>query len=89
MQESLEDKSVFWNDDTDTIGTFVIKTVRRFEEECPDPLLPMYKDDEDARFGRELFNAVVKNKEEYGEILESALNKDSWEADRLAFMDVV
>lgn len=89
LQESLEDKSVFWNDDTDTIGTFVIKTVRRFEEECPDPLLPMYKDDEDARFGRELFNAVVKNKEEYGEILDNALNKDSWEADRLAFMDVV
>lgn len=89
LQETLEDKSVFWNDDIDTIGTFVIKTIRRFEEENPDPLLPMFKDEEDARFGRELFNAVVKNKEEYGEIIDHALNKDSWESDRLAFMDVV
>lgn len=89
LHEALEDKSVFWNDDIDTIGTFVIKTIRRFEDGEAEPLLPMFKDDEDARFGRELFNAVVKNKEEYGEIIDKALNKDSWETDRLAFMDVV
>ena len=89
LQETLEDKSVFWNDDLDTIGTFVLKTIRRFEEGVSEPILPMFKDDEDARFGRELFNAVVKGKEEYAEILDKALNKDSWETDRLAFMDVV
>lgn len=89
LTDALEDRSVFWNDDLDTIGTFVLKTIRRFEDDEPSPLLPMYKDDEDSRFGRELFNAVVKNKEEYQSILEDALNKDAWEADRLAFMDVV
>ena len=49
----------------------------------------MYKDDEDARFGRELFNAVVKHKDEYRALVAAVLNKDSWDADRLAFMDVV
>lgn len=89
LSEALEDRSVFWNDDLDTIGTFVLKTIRHFEDEKTSPLMPMYKDEEDARFGRELFNAVVKNKDEYQTILEGALNKDSWDADRLAFMDVV
>lgn len=89
LQETLENQSVFWNDDMDFIGTFVIKTIRRVEDDEPEPILPMYKDDEDARFGRELFNAVIKNKDEANEIIDKALNKDSWEADRLAFMDVV
>lgn len=89
LNEALEDKSVFWNDDLDIIGTFVLKTIRRFQDGDADPILPMYKDDEDARFGRELFNAVVKHKDEYKEIVATVLNKDSWDADRLAFMDVV
>lgn len=30
--EALEDKSVFWNDDLDIIGTFVVKTLRRISD---------------------------------------------------------
>ena len=89
LNEALEDRSVFWNDDLDTIGTFVLKTVRNFSEGAPEPLMPMFKDDEDSRFGRELFQAVVKNKEEYRSLLEASLNTESWEADRMAFMDTV
>lgn len=89
FQDALENSSVFWNDDLDTIGTFVLKTLRRFEDGEDEPVLPMYKDGEDARFGRELFNAVIKNKADTTEIIDKALNKDSWETDRLAFMDVV
>lgn len=89
LSEALEDKSVFWNDDLDIIGTFVLKTIRRYEDGSQHPIMPMYKDDEDARFGRELFNAVVKHKDEYRALVAAVLNKDSWDADRLAFMDVV
>lgn len=89
FQEVLEDKSVYWNDDLDIIGTFVLKTIRRFEEGEENPLIPKFKDDEDARFGLELFNAVIKNKDNYRAIIENALNKESWDTDRLAFMDVV
>lgn len=89
LAEAMEDKSVFWNDDIDIIGTFVLKTVRRFAEHEPEPLLPMYKDSEDATFGRDLFIATVKGKEEYRALVDSVLNKDSWDTDRLAFMDVV
>jgi N utilization substance protein B len=89
LAEALEDKSVYWNDDIDTIGTFVLKTFRRLEEGVDQPILPQYKDAEDARFGEELFRAVVKNKEEYRALINDAIHTDSWDTERLAFMDVV
>ncbi len=111
--EALEDKSVFWNDDLDIIGTFVVKTIRRIYdhvkkseekadgEEAADlsgnlypvndaeVLLPMYKDDIDARFGSELFSDVVINKEKYREYIDQALDTRIWESERMAYMDVV
>lgn len=114
--EALEDKSVFWNDDIDVIGTFVVKTLRRIndqvnrmveESEKSDEshadensiiskaaaergiLLPMYKDEEDSRFGSELFSIVVKNKDLYRQYIDEALDKKMWESDRLAYMDIV
>ncbi len=100
--EALEDKSVFWNDDLGIIGDFVLKTVRNIAESHKDGnnlntssiatssfLLPMYKDEEDSRFGKELFELVIKNKETYKEYIDEALDKTSWESDRLAYMDIV
>lgn len=88
--QALEDKCVFWNDDIDIIGTFVCKTIRRFgENDSSDVILPMYKDEEDARFGSELFRYVVKNKETYRDYINEALDKTLWETDRIAYMDVI
>ncbi|MDE6290861.1 MAG: transcription antitermination protein NusB [Muribaculaceae bacterium] len=94
--ERLENMSVFWNDDLDIMGEFVLKTFRRFEEKAADPdskigepVLPMYKDEEDAKFGRELFEATVKKNSVYRGYIDEALNKQHWESDRLAYMDVV
>lgn len=95
--EALESMSVFWNDDIDIIGDFVLKTFRRFEEnaqlsnssEGGSPVLPMYKDEEDAMFGRKLFEYTVKNREIYRGYIDDALNRGQWESDRLAYMDVV
>ncbi len=94
--ENLETMSVFWNDDLDIMGEFVLKTFRRFEEKASspdsaisDPVLPMYKDDEDAKFGSELFEDAVKNHATYKRYIDEALNKQHWESDRLAYMDVV
>lgn len=88
--EALEDKSVFWNDDLDTIGTFVLKTVKRISEHKPiTSIMATYKDEEDARFGAELFEAVVKNKEEYRAYIDAALDTKLWDSDRLAYMDMI
>lgn len=88
--EAMEDKSVFWNDDLDIIGTFAIKTLRRIEEgEGDNAILDKYKDEEDARFGDELVKAVLKNKDTYRGYIDKAIDKTLWESERLAFMDVV
>lgn len=89
--EALEDKSVFWNDDVDVIGTFVLKTFKRFEDPRTEnaPVLEMYKDEEDARFGAELFTAVIKNKDIYRSLINDSVDRTSWDTERLAFMDVV
>jgi len=89
--DTLETESVFWNDDLDIIGTFVLKTFKRFEESdgsC-DPVLPMYKDQEDASFGRILFSDVVKNKDVYRRYIDDCIDSNHWDSDRLAFMDVI
>ena len=92
--EYLEDKSVFWNDDLEIMASFVLKTFKRFEspETAATAVMPMYKDGahgKDASFGAELFNYVVRNKDIYRKYIEEALIHEKWEADRLAFMDII
>lgn len=88
--ETLEEKSVFWNDDLEILSTFVYKTIRRIEEgEGANAVLDKYKDEEDARFGAELLRALYRNKESYREYIDNALESGNWESERLAFMDVV
>lgn len=89
LAEILEEKSVFWNDDLDVIGTFVLKTIKRFGEEGYNELLPQFKDDEDREYAEQLFLQSIENKERYMELLKQFVDKNSWDVDRLAFMDVV
>ncbi len=88
--EALEDKSVFWNDDLDIIGTFVLKSLRKFEQDGgDDAIFDQFKDEEDACFGRDLVRAVLRNRDEYRELIDKTLDTTQWETERLAFMDVV
>ena len=88
--EFMENKSIFWNDDLEITSTFLFKTFKKFEDgDEVNAILPMYKDEEDARFGSELFKFVVENKDIYRGYINKILQNDKWETDRLAFMDVV
>lgn len=92
--EYLENKSVFWNDDLEIMASFVLKTFKKLENPKTESeaVLPMYKDGDsgkDASFGEELFRYVLANKDIYRKYIQDALSKDKWEADRLAFMDIV
>lgn len=93
--ESMEDGSVFWNDDLDVIGTFVLKSIRRLADSPTGPegyrgfVLPMFKDDEDAAFGAELFSEVIRKKDYLRGLILESLDRSQWEVERLAFMDIV
>lgn len=89
IDEALEERSLYWNDDKSIIDTFVLKTIRRFEAETTSDqkLLPMYKEETDRDFACRLLRATLDGEEEYrGYISESSEN---WDLRRLALMDVV
>lgn len=90
LAEAMETKSVFWNDDLDIIGTFVLKTLRRFGTSTMDDcrFLPKFKDEEDEQFGMKLFTAAIDNRETYRSYIDRFIS-DDWDPDRLAFMDIV
>ncbi|MDD2961794.1 MAG: transcription antitermination factor NusB [Muribaculaceae bacterium] len=87
FSEFLESKSVYWNDDLVSISTFLLKTIKRWADGEKQKLMPMYKDEEDSNFAETLFSFTVNNKEEYDKLIDRFINTDSWDVERVAFMD--
>ena len=89
IEAMLEEKSLYWNDDKDIIDTFVLKTIKRFEEKngANQELLPEFKDEEDQEFARRLFRRAILNCDYYRHLISE--NTRNWDLDRVAFMDVV
>ena len=85
----LEEQSLYWNDDKSIVDSFVLKTIKRFEEKnaATQQLLPEYKDVADMEFARKLFHNAITNAEQYRELMSSS--SKNWDMSRLAFMDVV
>ena len=85
----LEEQSLYWNDDKAIVDSFVLKTIKRFEEGngAVQQLLPEYKDIADMDFARKLFRNAVTNAEVYRELMSTS--SKNWDMSRLAFMDVV
>ena len=85
----LEEKSLYWNDDKEVVDTFVLKTIKRFEQEnkANQELLPEYKDAEDRDFARKLFRSTILNGDQYQRYMSDASR--NWDFSRLAYMDVV
>lgn len=86
---SLEEMSIYWNDDLEIVVSFVQKTVKKFEQSngAKQALLPMFKDDEDEEFARKLFRMSILNGVEYKAMID--VHTKNWEVDRIAFMDMV
>lgn len=89
FDNSIEDQSIYWVDDLEMVISFVIKTIKRFEEEKGEdqPLLPMFKDEEDAEFARKLLRGVLTNGEKHRKMIDE--NTKNWELDRIAYMDIL
>jgi N utilization substance protein B len=85
----LEDQSLYWNDDKEIVDTFVLKTIKRFDEKngANQELLPEFKDEDDQEFARRLFRRTILNCDYYHHLI--AETTRNWELDRIAFMDVV
>ena len=83
----LEEQSLYWNDDKEIVDTFVLKTIKRFEESngAKQELLPEFKDEEDRDFARRLFRRAILNADYYLHLVSE--NARNWDLKRLTFMD--
>ena len=89
LDQLLEDQSLYWNDDKEIVDTFVLKTIKRFDEKngAKQELLPEFKDDEDQDYARRLFRRAILNADYYRHLISEGTK--NWDLDRVAFMDVV
>ena len=85
----LEEKSLYWNDDKEIVDTFVLKTIKRFEEKngTKQELLPEYNDVEDKDYARRLFRKAILNCDYYMRLIDE--HAQNWDLNRIAFMDVI
>ena len=76
-----------WTVDVDMMLTFAIKTLKRFEEEGNDDqeILPMFKQEEDLDFAKDLLSYAIEEKDRYEQLIDTHLR--NWDASRVAYMD--
>ena len=88
MADAVEQRSLFWTeDDMDLLGQFVCKTFKRLAEGADDAILPMFKDEEDSGFGKDLFAAAVTQMPESNALIDELLQESRWDKDRIVLMD--
>lgn len=85
----LEEKSIYWNDDVDFVISMILKTLKRFNElsGASQALMPMFKDQEDKDFAKELLRKSILNHDELRTLIKE--HSKNWDVERIAFMDIL
>jgi N utilization substance protein B len=89
VEDYLEEKSIYWNEDVDIIESFVVKTIKRYDEKAgsKQELIPMFSNDDDYDYVIKLFRQTLLHGDEYRERINRHMT--NWESERLASMDLV
>ena len=85
----LEEQNIYWNGDKELIDSFVLKTIRSFDDgkTTEQPLKSEFKDEEDRQFAIDLLHWGLKMADEREKVVEA--NCLRWDPSRLAFLDVI
>jgi N utilization substance protein B len=85
----LEEKSIYWNDDVEFVISMITKTLKRFNElsDYSQALMPMFKDQEDKDFAKDLLRKSILNHNELRELIKE--HSKNWDVERIAFMDIL
>ena len=87
IESLLEEQSIYWNDDLDFVVSMILKTFKKFRETSDErqALLPMFKDEEDHQFAKDLYRKVVLNHADNVEMIKQ--HTVNWDIERIAFID--
>ncbi|WP_321374619.1 transcription antitermination factor NusB [uncultured Draconibacterium sp.] len=85
----LEEQSIYWNDDVEFVISMIVKTLKRFNElsDSNQSLMPLYKDQEDRDFTKDLLRKAIINHDELRELIKE--HSRNWDVERIAFMDIL
>ncbi|MCE2615872.1 MAG: transcription antitermination factor NusB [Phocaeicola sp.] len=89
LDNVLEDQSLYWNGDKEIVDTFVLKTIKFFDEKngAKQELLPEFKDDEDKEYASLLFRRSILNGDYYRHLISEGTR--NWELKRVALIDTL
>jgi N utilization substance protein B len=89
LYQTLEEQSIYWNDEIEFVISMIAKTLKGFQEKDNEnaTLMPLFKNNDDNEFARDLFRKVILHKEEFGKLVESYT--ENWDVERIAFMDLL
>ncbi|MEE4286240.1 MAG: transcription antitermination factor NusB [Mariniphaga sp.] len=89
LYEVLEEMSIYWNDDVEFTVSMISKTLKKFNPNSGSDqnLLPMFKDQDDRDFAKNLLRKSIVNHDELRELIKE--HSKNWDLDRIAFMDIL
>lgn len=89
LHQVLEEQSIYWNDEVEFIINMIVKTLKGFkaEENENAKLLPLFKNEDDKEFAKNLFRETIINHEENIKLIDK--HTKNWDIERIAFIDIL
>ena len=88
LYSSLEEQSIYWNDDVEFVLSMNIKTIKSLpSKNSSKSLMTLYKNDDDKEFVKKLFRYVILHHEENVVLIDKYVK--NWDIERVAFMDIL
>ncbi len=87
LDQILEEQSIFWNSDFESVFTMIIRTLKKFKvkDKNDKKLMSLYSKDEDLEFVKILFRKSIDNYGKNIKLIEKFTK--SWDIDRISFID--
>ena len=89
LYSTLEEQSIYWNDDTEFVFSMIIKSLKKSK---PGQIFifdggQVFKNKDDHDFTFRLFRSVILKGSNYRQLIEKYL--ENWDLDRVALMDIL
>lgn len=86
---TMEEKSIYWNDDFNYVFSMVIKAIKRIKEEDDEftSMGKLFSNEDDISFSKQLLHKAILKQVELRELVKS--NITNWDVDRIASMDIL
>lgn len=83
----FESENIGWIDDIPFVNTVVVKDLGRLDKQGKLVLADLYKNEDDYKFVKELFQKTVLNHDDYDAVIDELT--PNWEFDRIADLDLI